>query len=69
MEETFSGRNFRSFWNFPRKFIPHNIFKDVIRESVFLRNISLYVDRESLFLRNISLRRPQKFIPAKFSKF
>ena len=48
MEETFSVRNFHGFWQFLRKFIPHNILKDVIHTSVFLRNISLYVDRKSL---------------------
>ena len=62
MEETFSGRNFRGFWHFLRKFIPHNILKDVIRESVFLRNISLYVIRESLFQRNLyNICHPRKF--------
>ena len=70
MEETFSGRNFRSFWHFLRKFIPHNILKDVIRKSVFLRNISLYVDCKSLFPQNsLGLYLNCQKQEAKFSKF
>ena len=61
MEETFLGRNFHGFWHFLRKFIPHNILKDVIRESVFLRIISLYVNRESLFPQNTLNLSAQEF--------
>ena len=46
MEETFSGINFS------QKLIPRNIVKDIIRKSLFLQNISLYVVHESLFSSN-----------------
>ena len=48
-EEIFAGRNFCGFCYLPRQFIPRNILKAVISESLFPQNISLYMSTAKVY--------------------